>query len=242
MLNPLFCIMLMSESQSEQVFLHQLDAATRNKSSSAAIQSAITELLNDVDSVSISEPVKALAHFIHNYATESRTPLDTFVDSTIERYTGTFTDMILQKTPPRLSQFTVDELDSPVYRWLILFDQRFEVGKSKGLPVVQATLFASISAPIDENEAVTLVQEWFQGKYAGGMTFTQFLNQYLSSADCFDGDALTGKALDMIKRFKDRSFASVDDFIQAGKYNLSIHPLHVEKFEQAAHNTWGMAT
>ena len=99
MLNPLFCIMLMSESQSDQAFLHQLYKATCNKPSSVAIQNAINELLNDVDAVSISEPVEALTNFIRDYAMKSLTPLDTFVDNTTERYAGTFTDIILQKTP-----------------------------------------------------------------------------------------------------------------------------------------------
>lgn len=91
-------------------------------------------------------------------------------------------------------------------------------------------------------DTIAVVKEWFKGKYAGGMTFMQFLNQFRSSADCFNGDLLTGKAFDMLKRFKDRPRINVDDFIQAGKYNLSIHPLHVERFKQAAHNTWELAT
>lgn len=106
----------------------------------------------------------------------------------------------------------------------------------------ESTLFASISAPIDETDGIALVKEWSKGKYAGGMTFTQFLNQFLSSADCFNGNLLTGEAFDMLKRFKDRRNVDIDDFIQAGKYSLSIHPLHVEEFKQAARNTWEIAS
>lgn len=151
MLNPLSRTTLMSDSQNDKVFLHQLYGATRDKSSSVAIRSAITELLNDIDAVlSISEPAKTLAEFLHDYATKSLTPFDTFVDCTTERYTGTVTDLIFQKTPPRLSKFTIDELDNPAYRWLILFDQRFELALANGLLFDQAALYASITAPIED--------------------------------------------------------------------------------------------